>query len=292
MNGSFWSNTIWYIALSATSIAAIVIIFIKTPARKKTFAFYFAVLGFTYCIEISLLLILDAYTYYPMIVEEEFFDAVLGNIFSQASVSSSAVLICVLHLSNWWLAGFAAAYFLIDILFSRLGIYVHYWYRSIYTLAGFLVYGGIVKYWYKKIFNFPSKRIYYPTLVLSIFAITGNILGTALKLLGIRIFQSGLVSDPSRDHTITALIYGPIMTILSIALYKWKIHRSQKALVFLLLLICQYGLVQSGIIVVEPGWWVFVILLDLLVYYSWTLVMDKSLCSAANNKRIKIKKGV
>jgi hypothetical protein len=138
MSDSFFTNTIWYIALAVSSAGALVIIYIKSQDRKKTFAFFFAVLGFSYCIEVSLLLLLNAY--YPMIrPDDPFFDAVLGDIFSQVSVSSSAVLICVLGLSNWWLAGFSAAYFLAGMLFVHLGIYEHFWYQSVFTLAGFFV---------------------------------------------------------------------------------------------------------------------------------------------------------
>lgn len=152
MSDAFFTNTIWYIALALASAAALVTIFVKAPERKKTFAFYFAVLGSTYCIEVSLLLLFNAYTYYLMIrPDDPFFDAVLGNIFSQVSVSSSAVLICVLGLSGWWLAGFSAAYFLIDVLFVQLEIYEHYWYQSVFTPAGFFIYGLIVKYWYRNI---------------------------------------------------------------------------------------------------------------------------------------------
>ena len=279
MDGSFWTNTIWFIALGATSVAALVVIFVKTPERKKTFAFWFAVLGLTYWMEVMLVLILNAYTYQPMIVQDPFFDAVLGNIFSQVSVSSSAVLICVFALSNGWLLGFSVAYFLVDLLFSALGVYVHNWYQSVYTLAGFLIYGGIVKYWYKKIFDSPSKKIFYPTLFLSAFAVSANLHGTVLRLLDIRIFHSAIFADPSRDHTATSLIYQSIIILISIALHKSKARWTLKALVFLLILIGQYGLIQAGVIVVKPGWWLFVMLFDLLGFYGWTVLMDRSLRS-------------
>jgi hypothetical protein len=212
-----------------------------------------------------------------MIAEEKFFDAVLGNIFSQISVSSSAVLICVLGLSNWWLLAFSIIYFLVDLLFSRLGIYVHYWYRSIYTLAGFFIYGALIKAWYKRLFNSPPKIIYYLSLLLSVFAITANLLGTALKLLNIRIFQSSFYPDPSKNHTATALIYLFVLIIIIIALYKWKAKWSIKGIVFLLLFVCQFGLVHSGIMVVKSGLWPLVLNLDLIGFYVATAVMDRSL---------------
>jgi hypothetical protein len=278
MSNPFWTNTIWYVALALTSAVAIVIMFIKSHKRKKLFAFWFAVLGFTYALEVSLLLLFKAYTYHPMIrPDDPFFDAVLGNIFSQVSVSSSAVLICVLGLSNWWLAGFSAAYFLVDVLFVQLGIYEHFWYSSVFTLAGFFIYGLIIKYWYKRVFGLPSKWIYYPTLFLSAWAISANLAGTLLKQIDLRVFQSGLYPDPSRSHTATALIYAPVMVVIMIALYKWRSSWWQKLFVFLLLPVCQWGLLQSGVIVVRPGWGTVVLLLDLAAFYGWTAIMDRCL---------------
>lgn len=278
MNDAFFTNTIWYIALAAASAAVLIVIFIKAPERKKTFAFYFAVLGFTYCIEVSLLLLFGAYTYYPMIRPgDPFFDAVLGNIFSQVSVSSSAVLICVLGLSNRWVAVFSAAYFFIDVFFVQLGIYEHFWYQSVFTLGGFFIYGLIVKYWYKRVFNNALKPVYYPTLLLSAFSLTVDFAVTVIKLLGLRTFQSAIYPDPSKSHIAAGLIYTSTAIIIMIGLHKWNAPRLLKIFLLLLVPICQWGLLKSGVIATKPGWEIAIILFDLAVFYGWTAIMDRCL---------------
>ena len=101
MNDAFFCNTIWYLLLLATSVTVCWVTMQKSADRKFTLAFGLAVLGFTYWIEVLLLLVLNAYTYYPMLTPEDaFMDAVLGNIFSQVSVSTSALLYCVLDLKS------------------------------------------------------------------------------------------------------------------------------------------------------------------------------------------------
>lgn len=278
MNSPFMTNTIWYVALAASSAAVLIGMFRKSRERRKLFAFWFAVLGFTYCLEVSLLLLFDAYTYYPMITPDDpFFDAVLGNIFSQVSVSSTAVLICVLGLSNWWLAGFSAAYFLIDVLFVQLGLYEHFWYRSVFTLGGFFIYGLIVKYWYRRVFSGPLKRIYYPTLLLSAWAVSFNMADTFLKLTELRVFQSSFYPDPSRGHAAAALIHASVLIIIMMALHKWRSAWWQKLLVLGLLLVCQWGLLVSGVMLVRPGWEFVIPLFDLAVFFCWTAIMDKCL---------------
>lgn len=283
MESTFWGYTIWYILLAATSAAAVAMLLRHARERRKTLAFWLAVLGFTYFLEVWVMLVLRAYIYHPMFVADEFFDAVLGNVFSQVSVSSSAVLICVLGLSNWWLGGFSIAYFLIDLWYSHLGAYQHFWYRSVYTLAGFFIYGLIVRHWYKKFFGGPpSKRLYVPTHFLSAWAVSGNVFGTFFRLIVLRVFQSGLYDDPSEDHTATGLIYSATMTVIMMALYKWRRPWRYRLPVFLLLLACQFWLYHLGVMITPPGWHLPVALLDLAGYYGLTALLDRQLKSGKN----------
>ena len=275
MNSTFWTNTVWYIVLALISAAALAVILVKTRERRKTVAFWLAVLGFTYFLEIALLLLFSAYTYHPMLAPQPFFDAILGNVFSQVSVSSSAVLICVLGLSNWWLAGFSAAYFLIDVLYVHLGVYEHFWYRSVYTLAGFFIYGLIVRYWYGKIFATPSKRVYIATHYLGTWATAGNLLGTLFKLIGLREFQSGLYADPARDHNATGIIYSTVIVATMLTLYKWRMPWLKKLPVFLVLLACEFALIYWQVIITAPGWQIPVALIDVAGYYGFTVYLDR-----------------
>jgi len=287
MGDTFWTNTIWYIALAATSAAVLTVVFIKSPHRKFTLGFWLAVLGATYVIEVFLLLVTDAYTYYPMLTTDKFQDAVLGNFFSQFSVSSTAVLMVVLRLSRWWRVGFSIAYFLIDVLFVQLGIYEHHWYRSYYTLAGFFIYSWLVQKWHHRLLQKPGRLIYLFTLFFGVFAIAGNSIITSLKLLGIQIFQPGFVTDMSKDHTSGSLIYGPVLIILCIALYFWKVKWCVKAGVLAIIATVQYLLIALGLLYIKSGWMTIVILIDILGFYGWTVAVDRLLDSRQlNYKRI------
>ncbi len=304
MNGTFWSNTIWYLLLLATSIVVIVITAIKSPNRKFTAVFTLAVLGFTYWIEVVLLLMLDAYTYYPMLTPwDSFQDAVLGNVFSQVSVSTTAVLYCVLNLRGVFIFVFAVIYYLIDVLFVTLGIYVHNWYRSIYTLIGFIPYCWIVKRWYvwitgtpmktQKLFRLPKlfginlyQWLYNMTLYYAVFASAGNSLILSQKLIGLQIFRGGFTTDISKDHTSTILIYGTILIVICIILHRWKRPTVYKGGVLLILFACQWVLHMLGIITMPAGWFIFVTAIDLLGFYLWTVFMEHLLNSRQLPSRI------
>lgn len=275
----FWTNTVWYIALAIISIAMISISVIKASDRKKALAFFFAVLGMTYFIEVFLMLVTDAYAYYPKIASDSFHESLIGNFFSQYSVSASAVLIAVFGLKIRWQIAFSIAYFLIDVLFVRLGIYAHNWYRSWYTLAGFFIYNRIVIKWHKKVFAKPSKFTYFSTLFLSTFAIGGNAIGTTLNFLEIRRFSMGLFSQATKDNTATGIIYGILIALIIIPLYRLKSHTVLKCLAFLAMFVFDYVLYKVGVIIAKPGWFTIGTIIALFGRYYITGITDSSLGS-------------
>jgi hypothetical protein len=277
MKTSFWTNTVWYVALAVISIVMVSICLIKASERKKTMVFFFAVLGMTYFIEVFLMLVTDAYAYYPKIASDSFHESLIGNFFSQYSVSASALLIAALGLNIWWQIGFTIVYYLIDVLFVRLGIYSHNWYQSWYTLAGFFFYSRIVISWYKKIFAQPSRFIYFITLFLGTFAIGGNAIGTTLNFLEIRRFSMGLFSQATKDHTATGILYGILIAVILIPLYRLKSHPILKCLILLMMYVFDYVLYRAGVIIVKPGWFTIGTIIAVLGRYLITGMVDRSL---------------
>lgn len=292
MQITFWHNTIWYLALLLLSIGELTAAFLKPGARKFDFAFWLAILGFTYGIEALLMLVFNSYTYYAGFTADHFQDAVLGNFISQISISATAILLCALSLRGYWILIFSAAYFLIDVLFASLGIYEHFWYSSVYTLMGFIPLFLIIKIWYQSLYpidarscfykaalfpHIPAKLEYYITLFFGVFAAAGNCIITPLKLLGIRIFHLGIFPELSKDHTVAALIYGPVLTVLVISLYEWKGPLYLKAAVFAALFAIQWLLYNIGFIGTAGGWFIPSALLDLLGYYAWTVILGRCL---------------
>lgn len=277
MKATFWTNTVWYVALGAISIALFIFTLLKTPERKKTFAFFFAVLGMTYVLEGFLVLVGNAYAYYPKIASDSFHESLIGNFFSQYSVTASAVLIATLGLGVWWRIGFSVAYFLIDVLFEQLHIYSHNWYNSWYTLAGFFIYSWVVVKWYEKVFSRPSRPIYYATLFFGLFSLGGNVLGTTLNFLKIRRFAMGLYEQTTKDNTASGVIYSIFICFIIVFLYRMKSISILKALAFLALIAFDYILYRVGIIQVKEGWFLAGTLLTLFGRYYLTSVIDRCL---------------
>lgn len=279
----FWQYTAWYVLLGLTSAIALTAIFVKSQYRKFHFAFWLAVLGFTYMLEVILLFWLHAYSYAPHIVSDRFSDSVMGNFFSQFSVSSSAVLLCVLGLHNRWRFAFAAVYYLIDVLFSSLGLYIHNWYQSIFTLFGYVGYSFLVHLWHKYLTNINRfKLLNGATLFLAVFAAAGNSLLTVFNFAGLQILSPSVFAEYAKDHLLGMLAYGPMLILIMMLLRRLSRNALIHAAVILALGLIQYGLYLSGFIWIKENFFLLVTVLDILGYYFWTLILNRCLASPAH----------
>ena len=274
MSFSFWSNTLWYILLLITSIFSIILTLYKTNNLKFTIAFLFSVIGFTFVLEAILTIGLNAYTYHPKIVSDRFLDAVFGNYFSQISISSTALLITIFNLSYIWYFVFAFIYYLIEELFVKLGIFEHFWYKSIYTLIGFIPFFWFVKKWYQGAKDSVNYYVNYISLFLSVFTINSFTIILSQRLLGIQIFKGNFFTEMSKDHTTTGLIYQFFQINILIVLYKSRLHWVKKGMVFLFLFIVQYLLYSAGFLYIGDGWFFVVTLFDLLGCYCWIAAIN------------------
>jgi hypothetical protein len=259
-----------------------VFVMIKSRNRKFTIAFTFATLGFVYLLEAILVISFNAYTYYPKIVDDLFQDAVLGNIFSQVSISCTTALIIVYNLSYKWYFLFSIVYYLIDNLFVKLGIYQHFWYRSIYTFIGLVLLFWFVKICYNKMIASSKYITHYIPLFLGAFAISGNTIILPLKLLKSQIFKADFYESLSKNHTTVSIIYGFFLINILINLYRWKLHWACKGIAFTILFFAQYILYKAGIIYFENGWFFIITLIDLFGFYFWIAVVDLFLSQKPN----------
>ena len=273
MSNLFWSNTIWYILLLISSIITIIVTLKKSENRKFTIGFTLATLGSVYLVEVVLVLFLKSYQYYPKLSADVFQDTVFGNYFSQVSISATSAFTIVFNLSYIWYFFFAFIYYLIEELFLKLGIYKQNWYKSIYTLIGFIPLLWLIKKWHTKLISSSKQVIYYITLFLGTFSISVHSIVMPLRLLKIQIFKINFFGQLSKNHTATALIYGFIVIIIMIVLYKSR-NRPLKVIAFIIMCFLQFLLYKFNIIYIKPGYFVIVTLMDLCGIYFWVAVLD------------------
>lgn len=198
----FWSHTIWYLLLGVVSIIQIIYTLYHSENRFRTFAFYLTLAGLPLIFETIILVFFDAYVYYPKLIRDSnldpFNDVLAGNLFSQFSVASSALLLTVLQKPFLWNLVVSFLYCLVEELFIALDIYRHHWWKTWMTFIGLLLFFTISKWIYKHLLKgLRPIYYYYGYINLGMFPIsTIIILWGLLDLFGLMRFTENLFANP------------------------------------------------------------------------------------------------
>jgi hypothetical protein len=275
VQGTFWSHTIWYLLLAAVSIFVTVVIFIRSDNRKYAIGFGLAVMGLTFFSETGLLTLSNAYRYMPKLSGDPFLDSIIGNYFSQFSITMSALLISTLQPPKIWYFIIAAAYCLVEILFIRLGIYQHHWYRTWYTFVLVLLLLWISQIWYRYMMHCPKTVIRYVTLFLganAAFSITVIFFSYAfsLQVFHIAIFRN----DYFRNQAVAIVSYRSIAILLMMILHGLKLRWWWKGGFLVVIFLLNYMLVRMGIQTFKDGLFWVVTLGNIIGSYCWVVVVD------------------
>ncbi|MBP2645675.1 MAG: hypothetical protein H6Q75_1115 [Firmicutes bacterium] len=274
MPATFWSNTIWYILLTITSIISIVLILYKSNNRKFDIAFGLAVLGTTFHAEFALLVTFNAYRYFPKIFNDSFLDSVLGNYISQISVASTVMLAIIYRIPAIWNFIIAGIYLLIDALFVMLGIYRHLWYKSWYTFVLVFLALLIANKWYHRLLNYPNPFLYYLTLHLGARALFS--LAIVFKyFFSIEVINKFIFDEFSRNQAFFIILYDSIWIIITMIIHGLNIKWMWRGVFFVFLFIIQYVLIKiAGIITIKNEWFLIITLLNIFGSYIAVVVTD------------------
>ncbi len=275
MTSTFWSNTIWFILLFVSSIITNIFTLRKTNNPKFALVFLFSVIGLTFVFEAILVLALNAYSYYPKIFKDSYLDIVFGNYFSQISLSSTALFLAVYNLSFIWYIVCSLIYFLIEEFFIKLGIYEHFWYKSVYTIAGFILMSVVAKKWYGLAKKWTNRFINYISLYFSVASFSTITIFLGQRLLGIQLLQSNIFfTDINKNNTSSGFVYQFIVLNYLIILYKSNLNRLGKTMAVSGLFIAQYLAYRAGYLYIHQGLFFIVSALDLLGCYCLIAVFN------------------
>lgn len=268
MNSAFWTNTIWFLLLFVTSIITIAVTLYKSNNIKFSIAFLFSIIGLSFIFEAILVLGFNAYSYYPKLFRDSYLDIIFGNYFSQISISSTTLLLATFDVSIVWYCLIGLGYFLTDIIFVKLGIYEHFWYKSIYTFFGFMIFSLLVRKWYRIAKKSASSFINYISLYLGVAAFATFTIFLSQRLLGIQLLRSNLFfTDINKNNTSSGFIYEFIVFNCLILLYKSKLHWAVKTIMLACLFLAQYAVYRAGYIFIAKGLFFTVTAWDLLGGY-------------------------
>lgn len=275
---TFWSNTVWYVLLAVITAGELAYVLVKSARRQLNCAFYLTLAGLVFLVEVALLIIGGAYTYYPMILHnhpDPFNDNIAGNAFSQYSLAATALLVAVFNLKYYWVLAFAALYGVIEELFLALGIYRHNWYQTWMTLLLVPALCGLAKYMYARAGRGLSPSFYYGYILLALFPLASIPTIWGLKLALLIDYQTTLCANPeiSRATIGYPLFFSVAATMMLV--YYLQVKYYWKGLMVLLLYAVIYAADQLNLVLVREGWFLPVATIITGWMYVAVFILDR-----------------
>jgi hypothetical protein len=274
----FWTNTIWYIILGVSTLLTLIYVLVKAKNRPLAFAFFLTVAGLFFCIEVGILIFLEAYTYYPKILEHppyQFDEDIAGNLFSQSSIAATTLLVAVFNFNYYWYLIIAIIYGLIEEAFLYLGIYSHNWYRTWMTVAACPIFLWLGKKAYQKITGNINPMLYYGYIILGLFPLNVAALTWALMLLRLQEFSTLVLADPMKSRHFLVLIHFLLLAIPLLFVYFNKVKLTWKVIVILGLYAIYYIGYKLDLILIREGSFLPVATISIFVMYMSIYIQDR-----------------
>jgi hypothetical protein len=229
--------------------------------------------------ETVLYIYLRAYDYFPMIFPRiAFHDSLWGNLFSQLSLASSALVIVFFNLHFIWYIVFSGGYYFTETAFLALGIYKHHWYKTWMTSLGVILFFWIIQKMYQKYNGSFGKIFRYFCLLLGFFSMhTVFFNWTFFVITGIQGFKN-ILADPNKSWATMDIIYNCFFIFHTLLIaYALKQKWLWKAGIFLFIYLVYFVSQKLNLIYFKAGW--FTIFMSFTIIYSYLCIafLDKNI---------------
>lgn len=194
-------SAFWYYGLAVISVM-LVAASLAHKRNLKLLVLHLAMAGIIHPFEVMVLFVLVGYRYLPGLLPEATFDNGLGAFVSDLFiVPASAVAINAFSLPWGAIAGIAAALTATDWLYAKIGIYQHFWWKSVYTGAGLLVYYAISRWMWRGLGEERTRPCFRLAVIYLAYAILHSFMAfIAAGLLRLYRFEIPWLAEPARNH--------------------------------------------------------------------------------------------
>ncbi|MDR4887312.1 hypothetical protein RGU12_07035 [Fredinandcohnia sp. QZ13] len=182
----------------------------------RIFILYFTVTGVTLLFDYFIYLWANSYVYKLNVLHNEL-DSHLGAMVNGLVLPSFAVLFVVMRCRWYWSIPLAIFFTLIELIFTKWGIFETNWWKPGYTTIGLMIYFPVARLWWN---HLKKKWIHFGSLLLSFYGIFIPIHFLHHAVFKMRTYHVAwieqLQSGSSAFTTITGLIFAIVLAYLSI----------------------------------------------------------------------------
>lgn len=231
-------NYVPYLVLIMITIPILIWV-IHYTRQIQTLLFYLAFAGMIYFFEFVVVVLFNAYEYFPGILSNHYQDNMLGAVVSNTlAVPIMATFIATLRLRWYWISFFAFLFGGIEWLFLHLGVYEHHWWKISYTVISLHFFFWMTKLWIKRVKE-GSLFFQYITYFMCMFTIVDTIF-FSLAIFGLRRYHIGVFWDIYHDDTLFTFYYSLFKTFLFVNAMYWSQKVRWILLVWITILLTQY----------------------------------------------------
>lgn len=217
-------SSLYYIILAVISS----IIFFYTLWKKrdrKLVALYFFTVGVTYFMEYFVLVIFKGYAYNPGIFKQEYIDNITGAIVSDAfTIPMFSVFIAGFRMKFLKRFLIALAILGVEILYVKVGIYVHFWWSYLYSFIGANIFFYFAQKWLYKLHKPLKRSDTFAILFFSNLAMQASTVFLLASVLGKYIYIVKWFDDSYRSHSAFATLYIIFISIVFVSLIVFKLN--------------------------------------------------------------------
>ncbi|MGG1516704.1 hypothetical protein ABE504_14895 [Paenibacillus oryzisoli] len=265
-------NYVPYLLLACIAILITVVTAIR---KREPFApiLHLSFAGMIYVFEVFVLVVFEAYTYYPKFLKNPYLDSMVGATFSNFFIIPSiGVLLAFYQPRRLWIGFFALTMGGIDMLFIRLKLYSHEGWTSWYTIFALLFFFMMCRIWIRKIQE-GNRPFCYLTYLMFAFSTTDSIMFTLL-LSGLRRLKMGLYQNPYRDDVILTVSSAFVISLLLGSVIYATNKRRYWAAAWVISIIGQYILYRTGHLILFVKPWIYAV--AYLAFLGLATWIDKS----------------
>lgn len=204
------TNKLPYILLLVIHSVMLFFTFYKNKDRKRLLISLLSNIGLAYLFEYFVVNLFHGYTYRPGVLKNKNFDKIVGSIFSQDIYVPFTALFLTAFRLGWKYKLLLTFYFgVVEVIYVRLGIYTHHWWKTIYTIILLPIYFFISDKWY----NHLEKR----TPIILFFSLFHLILVSCVNLLFFRVVGNQILFGRGsyQKHFILAPLYSILLSLFT-----------------------------------------------------------------------------
>ena len=251
------TNVFWYNCVAAIGIILIIFTLYKKKNIINLLAFFLSVSALAYLCEVVVLFVFNSYVYKPGLFPDPIQESIYGHLVCNGFFwGGFSLLVAAFQLRYYWILLISVFFMLTEVLFVKLGLYSHYWWRIYMTGLGVIIFLFIAKKWFLMLIEKRHKLVRYITFyfIAWLFLLGPSVI---LLMLDRQHFGIGLVKNYYRDgilfdapyHLILSFVY--IFFVNSLKKFYWK------ATPLFVILLSDFIMMKLNILTFKNDWNLF-----------------------------------